>query len=664
MDRIIKLIEPKSIAVIGASSDKNKIGYQIFDNILSDGFKGPLYPINKKRETILGIKSEESIGNIADNVDLAIIVIPSPYVLGVVKECIEKRVSSIIIISSGFSETGTEGASIQKEIVDLCNKANVALLGPNCLGLINTSLNLNASFAATMPTSGNVGFISQSGAMVSALIDWSRENNVGLSKVLSIGNMAQIHESDLLEYLYHDSSTDIILLYLETLVADRKLTKLLSDNATKKPTIVLFGGKTKSGNTAAISHTGAIVSSYKAIETYFKQSGVILAEGLDDFFFTTKLMSMNQKITGDNIAIITNAGGPSIIACDSLDKNQLSLSKLSLQTMNSLKSDLGYSSTSMNPIDLLGDATSKEYKSAIHTVLNDKSVDGMLILITQQSSTDTMDIAREISRLHSTKPVVPVFLGSSFSEENHLLSKKQIASFSYPEEAVSALRHLVDLNSPKDNLIESETKSEIFNVDGKFESLRKFNLPALEYISCVNEKDLDNIALKVGFPLVAKTADPTIIHKSEARGVILNIENSFQLEKAFRELGQNIVVGRMLSGHEIFIGVKKDPNIGTIIAFGTGGIYSEIYDDFAYRVSPISVNSAKKMINETKIGKILNGARGQKSYDTDKLAQIIVNTALLADSFGNITEIDFNPLIADANGYFIVDARIILDKEF
>ena len=663
MNKIKKLIEPKSIAVIGASSNPKKVGHQLFKNIIEGGFKGEVYPVNSKKENILGFTSVDSISSISKPVDLAIIVIPVQFILDVVKECIAAKVSSIIIISSGFSESGHDGKILQDQVKELCESAGVALLGPNCLGLINTEINLNASFSAATPNKGNVGFISQSGAMVSALIDWSKKNNIGLSKVFSMGNMAQIHESDILEFLYSDQSTEVILMYLETLVVDQRLTELLIKNSKKKPTLVLYGGKTKSGNSAAVSHTGAIVSSFKAVETYLKQSNLILADGLDDFFFTTKLLASKQTTTGNRVAIITNAGGPSIISCDELEKRHIPLSTFTNSTVVDFVNSFSSSSAGRNPVDILGDATSDQYKSALEIVAKDKNTDIILVLVTRQSSTDPLAIANEISEFECDKIIIPVFIGDGFNEENALLSKNNVPCYDYPEQAISAINHLVSFNAAKYNLLNAEPSQEIYNEDDKFNILKSFKLPVLEYYTCTNASQLDVAAIKIGFPMVVKTADPNIIHKSDAKGVALNIQNLFQLEKTFKDMGQNVIVGKMLHGHEIFIGAKKDKNIGTIITFGTGGIYSEIYHDFSYGVAPINIEIAKGMIDKTKIGKILDGARGQKRYNKDKLAEILVNTALFVESFQNIAEVDFNPLIATDDGYFIVDARIILNKE-
>lgn len=663
MDLIEKIINPKSVAVIGASSNQNKIGYQILNNIIKGGFKGEIFAINKKSEKILDLDSVSSITEIESHIDLAIIAIPGNFVLDIVKECISSKVSSIIIVSSGFAETGTAGKAMQEEITSLCQNAGISLLGPNCLGLINTSLSLNASFADNMPISGNIGLISQSGAMISALIDWSRENNIGFSKIFSMGNMAQISELETLQYFYSDQSTKVIVVYLEQLVVSPQLTKTLIENAKIKPTIILFGGKTKSGGKAASSHTGSIVSSFIAIKTYLEQAGTILVDGLDELFYTTKLISCFQKIDGNRVAIITNAGGPSIITCDAMEKGNLVLSELLSQTNDVLKQKLKDTAILKNPIDLLGDATPDDYRNTLEALCNDTNVDGVIILITKQSSTNTLEIAQAIKALDITKPVLPVFIGESFVEESKIISESNIPIFNYPESALFGLQYLVNYCSKPQELLVSEYKNEIFNESSKYELLRKYNLPILEYKLCNNFEELDKQASTIGFPVVLKTADPTIVHKTDVSGVILDIKNNEELNKAFDALGSRIIIGKMLKGIEIFIGVKKDKNVGTVITFGTGGIFAEIYKDFSYRVSPITKEIAKLMISETKIGKILSGARGRKPLNLETLSEVIVNTALFADSFSNINEIDFNPLIANEDGYFIVDARIISDKE-
>jgi acetyl coenzyme A synthetase (ADP forming)-like protein len=660
-----KLITPASIALIGASASPEKIGYQILDNLIKNNFAGEISPINPKGGEILGKKVYTSVLDVPSNIDLAIICIPSKFAAEVLTECAKKGVGSVIVITAGFSENGEEGIRLQAEITEICQKSGISMLGPNCLGLINTDINLNASFANGMPNRGNISFLSQSGAMVSALIDWSKTTSVGFSKIFSLGNKAVLKEADLLRYLYDDDSTKVVISYLEQLTVSAELTQVLAENAKKKPTIVLFGGKTTAGAHAAASHTGSLVSSYLAVETYLRQAGVIIADDLEDLFIYATLFSTYNKMNGNRVAIITNAGGPSIAASDAIVKYGLQLASISEETKEKLRASLRPEAPLGNPIDVLGDASDLEYKSAMEIIAADTTIDALLILLTPQSSTKVNSTAQHIANLQTDKPVISAFIGGQSVESGSLIIERaKKICFTYPEMGVKALSALVEFSAEKPGILIPDTREEIFNTEEKNHLLAKFNLPILEYSEVKDKTTLVAATLKIGYPVVLKTAKVDVSHKSDAGGVKLNIKNEEELLSAFAEVGTPAIVGKMVKGkHEIFLGIKKDANIGTVIAFGTGGIYSEIYKDLSYRIAPISMETAKEMINETKMGAILAGARSQKKYDIDKIAEIIVNTAKFADNFTNITEIDFNPMIADEGGdFYLVDARIILNK--
>jgi acetyltransferase len=656
-----KLVTPQSVAIIGASASPEKIGYQILSNLVREDYQGKIFPINPKGGEILGHQVFSTVIEVPGSIDLAVICVPSNFVPAVLKECAQKNVKSVIVISAGFSETGEKGEALQSEISQVCKESGILMLGPNCLGLINTNINLNASFANAMPKKGNVSFISQSGAMVSALIDWSRSSGVGFSKIFSLGNKAILGEAELLDYLYNDESTDVIISYFENFKVSRELTEKFIKYSKTKPTIVLFGGKSLSGAKAAASHTGSLVSSYLAIETYLKQAGVVVADTLEDLFIYSTLFSKYNHIDGDKVAIITNAGGPSIAASDSIENYSLHLAKISTSTQEKLRSVLRPEAPVGNPIDVLGDASALEYKNAMEIIAQDPDVDGILILLTPQSSTEVDKTAEYIANLKSEKPVVSAFIGG----ESVVKAQKTIKSackvcFSYPEVGVKTLKALFDFSTLKAKVNPVNHGSEIFSLSDKDNLLKEFKLPVLEYIEVKTKDEIIAAAAKIGYPLVLKTAKKEISHKSDAGGVKLNLRDEKELLAAFGEVGSPAIVGKMVKGkHEIFLGVKKDSNIGTVIAFGTGGIYSEVYKDISYRIAPIDKETAIEMIKETKMGAILAGARGQKAYDLDRIADIIVNTARFADNFTNITEIDFNPVIADEKDFYLVDARII-----
>ena len=664
MDKLEKLISPTSVAVIGASSNPEKLGFQIVRNIKESGFQGAIYPINIKGGSVLSLKMSPSVLDIEDSIDLAVVAIPSAFIIETLEECVAKHIHAVIIISSGFAEIGEAGQKLQDQAASICRENNIALLGPNCLGLINCDNHLNASFASSMPKQGNVALVSQSGAIVSGLIDWSKENGVGFSKIFSIGNKALLEESDLLEYLYQDQSTKVIVLYLEQLSVSDKLTRTLVNNSALKPTIVLFGGKSSFGAEAAASHTGSIVSSYTSISTYLSEAGVILADGFQDLFTYIKVFSKYQNKIGRKIGIVTNAGGPGIATCDIVAKLDLQLAKPSSKTVEILASKLRPEASLHNPIDILGDGTPSDYGLAVSTLVEDPEIDALIVLLTPQSGTNIPEISNILAEIRSDKPILFVYIGGErVSPGVKFLVEAGKLCFSYPDDAARGLAALHQFSKTRGELLIPCSANLTYNESEKFQLLDKYALPVLKYELCENIDEAIDIAERVGFPVVLKTAKTEVTHKSDEGGVILNIKDEETLREAYAKIGSPAILGKMISPRfEIFLGIKKDPKVGSIIAFGTGGIFSEIYNDFSYRVAPVSTDSTLRMIEETKMGKLLKGARGQKPLDLVKLSSVIINTARFANDFINIKEIDFNPIIADDENYYIVDTRIILNE--
>ncbi len=655
------LINPKSVAVIGASSDPVKIGFQILNNLKNSGFSGEIFPVNPKYDQILELKAYVDISDCPIAVDLAIIVIPGMNVSEIVRRCGDKGVSAIIVISSGFSESGEVGKQRQAELVDICKEKNITMLGPNCLGFINTEINLNASFANSSPLAGKISVLSQSGAIISSIIDWSKSDFCGLNKIFSLGNKALITECDLLEYLYKDEGTEVVALYLEQLTIDDKFSRLLLQYSKIKPTIVLYGGKTSFGAHAASSHTGSIVSPYIAVKTYLEQLGVMMADDLRELFDMCKLFSCYKNIKGNKIGIVTNAGGPGIAASDCAFVEKLELPEPNEKTKEILGQYLPQESSMKNPIDLLGDATDVTYAHALNVLNDDSGLDGFAVLLTPQSSTKIIETANVIAHSQSEKPIISAFVGGESTNEGlSIIKRSGKPAYSFPEDAIKAFNRLVKFSTPSVKFIIPETPIEKhFEPENKTELLKSYHLPVLEYIRVENESELTSAANEIGYPLVLKMADENA-HKSDVGGVILNIENEDQLKAAFLKVGGPSIVGKMVfNEREIFIGVKNVPDIGSVVTFGTGGIFSELSADYSYRIGPLDEEMAMAMIFETKIGKILSGERNQKKYDVVKLANILVNISWFAYEHKNIIEMDMNPLLASGDEYYIVDVRII-----
>ena len=661
-----RLITPRTVAVIGASSHSEKVGHQILKNIIAGGFQGEIYPVNPKGGEILGLPASIELAEIHAEIDLAVIAIPAALVEGTVRECAAHGVKAVIIISAGFAETGAEGVAEQERIARVCHDHDILLLGPNCLGLINTNVNLNATFARAMPKKGHVSFFSQSGATITSLADWSLTSSIGFSKIFSLGDKALLHEADILEFLYKDPETQVIIGYLENLVIDRKLSQILRTYATTKPTVMLFGGKSDYGRRAAQSHTGSLISSYRSIKTYLLQAGVTVAETLEDFLLYAKMFSYYSQIAGNRFAIVTNAGGLGVVTSDEIAELGLSLPALSEKTQRHLRDQLRGEANVVNPIDVLGDASRKEYQAAMEATAEDPSVDGIITLLTPQSATDIEGITDEIISHQGKKPMINVFIGGdSFQKARRRLEEAGRLCFNFPEEATRAARALASRGETHAELLETPLINERkYDPEKKESILKEFNLPVLEYAKAKNMSELTKRAAAIGFPLVLKTDDPAVVHKSDAGGVKLGIKNKTELARAYKELGGGpVAVGKMIRGErEIFVGAKKDSQTGTIIAFGYGGIFAEIIDDFSYRFAPFSRRAALEMIGETKMGRILSGARGQKKYDLEKLAELIENTARFVLSFTNVSEVDFNPVLAAEDGYHIVDARIVIKE--
>ncbi len=660
MNNLSYAINPRTIAVVGASSSPEKVGYQILNNIVASKFGGEVFPVNPKDGEILGLKTYKNVNDIDKALDLVVIAVPKQVVMDVINSCVTKKVKSIIVITAGFSEIGDEGKEAESQIVDICRRNNICLIGPNCLGIINTSLNLNATFAKSMPDSGPVSFVSQSGAIISSMIDLSKSSPIGFEKIFSLGNKAQVGENEILEFLYNDAKTKVIIGYLESLDASEELTKTLIKYAKKKPTIILFGGKSSFGAAAAKSHTGSIVSSYITIQTYLEQAGIILADNLEELLIFARAFSSYQSISGKNIAIITNAGGPGIAASDALSFAGLELAKISNNTIDSLAKKLRPEANIKNPIDVLGDASDLEYKAALDIVSRDSGVDGILLLLTPQTSTKIAETAAIVANYSDKKPLLSSFVGGEIlSSAKEIIESSGKPCFAFPEEAVLSLKALTQFSLRPQELHLTEKSHAIFDVKSKEDNLKKFHLPTTSYSKVSFSEELMTTAEEIGYPVVLKNADPEA-HKTDTGGVVVNIKDAIELKKASLQVGFPAIIGKMILGKfELFLGVKKDPKIGTTVIFGTGGIFAEIYDDFSYSIAPISKSRALEMIASTKIGKILSGARGQKKYDLEKLSEIIVNSVKFVDNFSNIAEVDFNPIIVDDEGFHMVDVRII-----
>ncbi len=691
---------PDSVAVIGASEDEKKIGHVVFRNLLYQGFKGKVYPVNPKRKEILGIKCYPSVTDIPDKVDLGIIVIPAKGVPLVIKDCATKGVKGVVVITAGFREIGGEGLKLEQEITELVKNAGIRMVGPNCLGVVNTFNCMNATFASDMPSPGKISFFSQSGALGVALIDWAIENNFSLGKFVSLGNKADLNETDFLEYFGTDPDTDVILGYIEDVKDGKKFLRVAQEVAKIKPVIIVKAGSTEAGARAASSHTGALAGSDRAFTEAFKKAGIIRAESIQELFEIAEIFKIKKIPKGNRLLVITNAGGPGIIAADTADKEGLKLDPMSEESISALVDKLPSTAALYNPIDIIGDATSERYKIVLEQAIKDPLVEGICIILTPQAITDVENIAEEIVEKDkvSDKPIFACFIGGKRVQQGiNILKSNQIPCYSDPSTAVRAYKKFIEFNKIKNKKeleyikieIPSENKEKVklmlevlYNAgvnsigdENAMEILSLYGFVFPKKALAKTPEEAIKIAENIGFPVVLKVASPNILHKTDVGGVKLNLKTSEEVYNAFIEITVNVkrfmpnayikgvmVYEMITEGKEVILGVTYDKTFGHIIMFGLGGIYVEILKDVSFRIVPLSKEEAYEMVEEIKGSKILEGVRGEIPYDKESIVDKILRLSQLVTDFPIIKEIDVNPYVVQHKGGVALDARIIIGE--
>ncbi len=693
------LFYPKTIALIGASKDEGSVGYEIAKNLPSGGYEGKIYFVNPKGGKLFGKKVLTNFNLIKDILDLAIIAIPAKLVVDEVKTLAIARVKSIVIITSGFKESGNQKA--EADLAKICTENNITLVGPNCLGFLNPEIKLNASFAPLMGTTGEIAFISQSGALCASVLDYAARENVGFSKFISIGNKAQTTEVELLEYLYQDPKTKIIALYMEEF-EEIDLLKLVASKITKgvaaKPIIVLKAGKTDAGKHAAMSHTGSLGASDSAYEALFTQTGMIRADTIEELFDIIECFSRNKAPKNNRVAIITNAGGPGVLTADALQSQGLNLAKLTDATDSSLKAFLPSAASIQNPIDILGDADSNRYKQTLETVLADKNVDAVEIILTPQSMTEVKRTAAHIIALKrkSQKPVIVTFLGQGLVKAGvDLLNKNKVATSYFPESAVNALRALnlfhkwqiqkrhnpVHYKNTYPTLVRQiltkhlSDSGKLIPTEAAFNILEAYGMPTVERHLLLSAADAAKLAQNQNTPVALKIISPNINHKTDVGGVVLGVDPK-NIESEYQKLITNIektVPGAQIDGVEampmvgnnsleLIVGAKSDKKLGKQILVGLGGIYAEVIRDVSWGLAPLTKADIKRMIARLKVSKILAGYRGSQPLAHNKVEEVVGRLSQLVIDFPQVKEVDINPLIITQNEATIVDARIIIAR--
>ncbi len=690
------LFAPKSVAVIGASNRQGSVGRAVFTNILLNEYTGTVYPVNPKDHSISGVRSYPSVKDLPESVDVAVVVVPAAAVPSVTEECGKKGVKGLIVISAGFKEIGQDGAALERQVASLAQKYSMRMVGPNCLGTINTDpeVRLNASFASQMPLEGSIAFASQSGALGEAVIDYAAGEGIGFSKFISVGNKADVNENDILEYLRADPKTKVILLYIEDIVDGRKFVDTVSKVTEEKPIIAVKAGVSPEGAKAASSHTGALAGSDEAYNAILKQSGVLRVESIIDLFDYARAFAKQPLPRGNRVAIITNGGGPGIMATDASVRYGLQISQFSEATKAKLRAGLPKEASVNNPIDLIGDAQSDRYELALQA-LYDESVDCGLVLLTPQAMVDLKKVAETIASVGPKpgKTILASILGlTDITPAVDVLESSNIPHYTFPESAVRALaamyeyqrwverprtqiKHFdVDIGKAQ-NIIATAKRAGLTNLpqDDALRILNTYGLPVIKTETASSKAEAVDAAKRIGYPVAMKIISPDVVHKIDVGGVKLDLNSDQDVSEAFDEILKNVnarvpgarIEGVLLQeyltgGTETIIGIHRDPKFGPLLMFGLGGIYVEAYRDVSFRLAPIRELSADNMISQIRGSKILQGFRGQPAADTKAIAECIERLSQLSIDLPDVTELDVNPLVAFANGCKALDARVII----
>lgn len=697
------IFRPKSVAVIGASRREEAVGHAVFRNILRSGFQGTLYPVNPKSDSILGVHCYASIAEVPAPVDLGVLIVPAPHVLAAFEECAAKGVRGVIVISAGFKEIGGEGAALEKALGQAARERGIPLMGPNCLGLINTdpAVALNASFARSMPRAGRVSFISQSGALCTAVLDYAKGTGIGFAKFISMGNKATLTEIELLEYLAEDPQTDVILMYLEDLSRPREMIELCrrisGEDAAAKPILAIKSGRTAAGARAASSHTGSLAGSDEVYTAVFAQGGILRVDSVEELFDYAEAFAARKLPQGNRVAIVTNAGGPGIMATDSCIRYGLEMAAFSEGTTAALKKALPPTANLSNPVDVIGDARHDRYEAAMAAVLADPGLDAVIAILTPQAMTAIEETARVIGEQAkaSPKPVLACFMGIvDVSAGERVLEKWRVPHHRFPESSAKSLaamaRYAAWVKRPRTPVrsfpVDAAAARKVFAgaaAQGRAKLtdveasavLAAYGFPVLPVELCPDPEKAAEAAGRVGFPAVLKISSPEIIHKVDVGGVRLGLKNGQETreaaaamlaEVARRAPGARIAgvtVQKMApKGREVILGMKRDPQFGPILMFGLGGTYVEIFKDVTFRLAPVRELGARNMIRSIRAHPILEGTRGEKPADIPKLEELLERLSQLAVDCPEIAELDLNPVMVyeEGMGCSVVDARILL----
>jgi acetyltransferase len=702
------IFKPRGVAVIGATEKEGSVGRTIIWNLMSNSFGGAIFPVNPKRRSILGIKAYPSISEIPDEVDLAVIVTPAPTVPDIIRECVAAGVKGAIIISAGFKEIGPEGVELERQILTEARRGNMRIIGPNCLGVMSPTSGLNATFANAMANPGSVGFISQSGALCTAVLDWSFRENVGFSAFVSIGSMLDVDWGDLITYLGDDPRTKSIVIYMETIGNARSFLSAAREVALTKPIIVIKPGRTEAAAQAAASHTGSLTGSDEVLAFAFRRCGVLRVDTIEDLFNMAEVLAKQPRALGPRLTLVTNAGGPGVLATDALITGGGELATLSAETLQKLDEILPAAWSHNNPVDILGDAGPERYAEAIEIVAGDVESDGMLIILTPQAMTDATQTAEYIKEKFSRpaaypfgKPILASWMGGAdVAAGETILNRANIPTFATPDAAARVFNYMWRYNRRLQSLYETPSLPSGLDEDAykrflagevvenvrstgrtiltEYESkqiLAAYGMPTVPTRLASTADEAVAVADEIGYPVVIKLNSETITHKTDVGGVRLDLATGDEVRYAYEAMERSVTskfsvedfkgvtVQPMLKlneGYELILGSSPDPQFGPVLLFGTGGTLVEVFKDRALGLPPLNTTLARRMMERTKIYEALKGIRGRDPVDLAGLEDLMVRFSQLVVDQRWIREIDINPLFASADHLIALDARVVL----
>jgi len=694
---------PKTVAVIGATEKPGTVGRTLFWNLVTNPFGGTVYPVNPQRPSVLGVKAYKTLSDIPEDVDLAVIVTPPPSIPGIIRECGENGVRAAIVISAGFKEVGPEGAALEQKLLEEAQAAKIRVIGPNCLGVMAPLTGMNATFATALARPGSVGFISQSGALCTAVLDWSLKEMVGFSAFVSIGSMVDVGWGDLIYHLGNDPKTRSIVIYMESIGNARAFISAAREVALNKPIIVIKPGRTAAAAKAAASHTGSLTGSDEVLEAAFRRSGVLRVNNIADLFYMAEVLSKQPSPKGPRLTIVTNAGGPGVLATDALIMGGGELAELTPETMDAYNAVLPPTWSHNNPVDIIGDASPERYAKALEIASKDPNSDGMLVILTPQAMTDPTQIAEQLKPLakQEGKPVLASWMGGvDVAAGEEILNRANIPTFPYPDTAARAFNYMWRYSynlkglyetpsmpedsadwTPDRKLVDElvqKARSEGRTILTEFESKQVLGAYGIPTAKTIIARDLEaavKAADEIGYPVVVKLYSETITHKTDVGGVQLNLGSAASVERAFQAIQTSVAekagahhfqgvtvqpMIRLKDAYELIVGSSLDPQFGPVLLFGTGGQLVEVFKDRSLALPPLNSTLARRMMEQTTIYKALKGVRGRRPVNLTDLENVMVRFSALVAEQRWIKEIDINPLLASPDGLMALDARVVV----